>query len=80
MASLPAPAPPTPTTPAGMPPPGVIPNYENPESRAYEAVAAGAVIMSIMLIFVFMKVYARAAVTKTLGSDDCKTFGTELFI
>ncbi|MCJ1404232.1 hypothetical protein MMC11_007457 [Xylographa trunciseda] len=58
-----------PNTPAGVPPPGVIPNFQA-ESRAESVIITSLTITAIMAVFVFLRLYSRMRFTKALGSDD----------
>lgn len=54
-----------------MPPaPGVISNFKDPESHAYEGIVATSVCLSLMMPFFAMRMYSRAS--RNLGGDDCK--------
>jgi hypothetical protein len=54
------------------PPPGVKPNFVNPESRAYQARITIAVCSAVMLLFVGVRVYALLVITRKWAADDCK--------
>lgn len=58
--------------PAMAPPPGVIPNFKNPESKAYESITTTAVCVSLMMPFFALRIYSRVFVTRSLGWDDCE--------
>lgn len=58
--------------PAMAPPPGVLPNLKDPESRAYESIVTTAVCVSLMMPFFMLRLYSRIFVTRSLGWDDCK--------
>ena len=45
--------------PALAPPPGVVPNFVNPVSRANTVFAANGVVTAIMLLFVFARLFAK---------------------
>ncbi|CAG8952740.1 hypothetical protein HYFRA_00008984 [Hymenoscyphus fraxineus] len=56
--------------PALPPPKGVTSNFVNPESRATEARAAIYLCLSLMVISVLLRVYARLRVSRSFGADD----------
>lgn len=55
-----------------QPPPGVEPNFVNPESTASTAIAVTVLFTVIMFIFVCMRVYTKLFVSRAKGWDDCK--------
>ena len=61
-----------PDVPMGPPPPGVIPNFENPPSSAWETYLTVSLCLGFMIPFVSTRIYARKVVTKAMGIDDCK--------
>ena len=60
------------TTPAGMPPKGVIPNLINPHSDAYQYYAVAGICTGLMTFLVLMRLYVRFLVTRTQWWDDCE--------
>lgn len=60
-----------PTAPALPPPLGVQSNFENPESQSHITVIPCAVIVGIMIILVFIRMYTKVYILKSLGWDDC---------
>ena len=64
--------------PAGSPPPGVLPNFEHPDSRATEVYVAIGICMSITLIFIILRLYVKLCVTHLWGWDDGKLSETAL--
>lgn len=60
--------------PLASPPPGVIPNYANPESRAYETIIVVTISLSLMFPFFLLRVYSRVFITRSIGWDDCKVY------
>lgn len=57
---------------ARAPPPGVKPNFINPESRQNEMVAANAACLTIGILFLLMRLWTRLFLTRSIGWDDCK--------
>ena len=60
--------------PAGPPPPGVMPNFAHPQSRAYQAHIGMGVCIGVTSIFVVLRMYVKLAVTHKWGWDDCESF------
>ena len=56
--------------PLAAPPPGVVPNFNNPQSRAYQLHIGMAVCIGITSVFVLLRIYARAFVQRTWGWED----------
>ena len=59
------------TLPALPPPPGVEPNFDNPEDRKPMAIALIALVLVLMLSFVSLRVCARTKLKTPYGWDDC---------
>lgn len=59
--------------PLAKPPPGVIPNFVNPESHAYQLTITVAVCLAFVIIAVSMRLYTKQFITKSMGWDDCKS-------
>lgn len=58
------------TIPAIPPPPGVIPNFENPYSLAPIGRAVLGVTFPLMIIAIASRLYTRLWVTRSIGPDD----------
>lgn len=58
--------------PALQPPPGIQPNFVNPEAIATQTRAATYVALPLMLLFLTLRMYTRLRVTRVVGADDCK--------
>ena len=56
--------------PAFDPPPGVHANFRNPPSRAYKVNIAAGVCLPFMVLFAFMRLYARAFLLKSISKSD----------
>ncbi|KAI3316495.1 hypothetical protein HD806DRAFT_444964 [Xylariaceae sp. AK1471] len=52
------------------PPPGIESNFKDPNSLAPGAIAAISVFFSFMIIVVFMRIYYRVRVARSVGLDD----------
>lgn len=61
--------------PATIPPPGVTPDFENPESRGSVHIITGAVLLALMILFYAIRIYAKVFVIKRFHWDDCKCGG-----
>lgn len=57
---------------AVTPPPGVTPNFANPETNVLTTNVVGTIFTTITIILVMMRIYTRSRLTKSLGWDDCK--------
>lgn len=58
--------------PAARPPPGRIPNFNNPESRANEAIITTAASLGLMLIFVSLRMYRKVRQHQSFNGSDCE--------
>lgn len=63
--------------PALAPPHGVVPNFIDPESRAYAVLVGSGILTAITLIFVMLRFYAKAFVTKAIGWEDGRDMETK---
>lgn len=59
--------------PSMIPPPGVVPNFENPYSRGQVYVAVATTVMVAMYILVTCKLYTKYFIIRKLGWDDRKS-------
>lgn len=57
--------------PAYPPPPGVISNFKNPVSLAKPLVIVNVMFLSLMMIFVGIRIYTKGYIVRKLGWDDC---------
>lgn len=57
-------------TPAGKPPPGVIPDPNNAPSRKGLINAISIIFPAVSLVFVILRIYARTVVSRAFGLDD----------
>jgi hypothetical protein len=58
--------------PAGVPPPGVTPNLDDPISKGPSFVTLG-IFVSLMLLAVLIRIFVRIRFTKSWQWDDCKS-------
>ena len=65
-------------TPALKPPPGVIPNFDNPAGVQGEIFATLIVCLVVSTIFVWSRLYTRYFIIKSQGWDDCNVFAVSL--
>jgi hypothetical protein len=54
------------------PPPGVIPNFEHPESQVYRLVITIAILLPVTTLVLFLRVYTKRVIVRNFGTDDCK--------
>ena len=59
-------------TPAGMPPPGVVPNLVNPSTRAPILLIVGSILMTFMLIIASMRFITKIYIVRHTTWDDCE--------
>lgn len=57
--------------PAIAPPEGLVSNFKNPTNRGYIITTVGSVLISLMVIFFAVRIYAKAWIQKKLWWDDC---------
>ncbi|TGJ78224.1 hypothetical protein E0Z10_g10540 [Xylaria hypoxylon] len=70
------------TTPAGIPPPGVQPNFADPPSSAPVLIAVGTALLAIMLVFASIRFYVKVVIHRKVTADDSATrakFGTHMW-
>lgn len=58
-------------TPLLPPPPGVKPNFQNPQTRAPQAHITVSVCSVLSVIFVVLRVHRRLRLSRSWGLDDC---------
>ena len=59
-------------TPAGRPPPGVRPNFVDPESLRTPVIAINVIFLVLATLAVVMRVYTKRTIARAVGWDDCK--------
>jgi hypothetical protein len=57
---------------AWPPPPGVVPNFINPESVGYRLIVAAIMCPAIALVFLLLRLYTKLCILKKLLLDDYK--------
>ena len=57
--------------PGMAPPPGVMPNYVDPYNRGYLITSVGSLLLGLMMVFVFVRVYVKVRIQKRFSWDDC---------
>lgn len=58
--------------PALKPPPGVIPNFVNPESNMQFLIVTTTCFTALAGLFVAFRMYTRLYINRSAGSDDCQ--------
>ncbi|KAK8022516.1 hypothetical protein PG993_013283 [Apiospora rasikravindrae] len=56
--------------PAAPPPPGVIPDFQNPDNYKQANVILHSVVLSASTIAVLIRIYTRNFITRSMGTDD----------
>ncbi len=59
--------------PAGTPPPGVVPDLDNPPSRALDLYIGMGICISVTAVLLALRMYAKFIVTHSPGWDDRET-------
>lgn len=57
---------------ASSPPAGVIPNYVEFKSHAYQVIITVSVCLSLVVFAVLVRLYTNKFITRSIGWDDCK--------
>ena len=60
--------------PAGVPPPGIIPNLIDPPSLVAATLAVGTIIILLTTSFTVLRIISNSTGGHKLGLSDCKTF------
>jgi len=58
--------------PALTPPPGVNPNFTNPERQTFRFNVSGAVLLGIMVFFLCSRLYTKCFIRRKATWDDCE--------
>ncbi|KAI0404812.1 hypothetical protein F4802DRAFT_212963 [Xylaria palmicola] len=56
--------------PASPPPPGIRSNFDNPDNYKSQVIILQAVVVPFTTLAVFIRLYTRAVIKKSLGADD----------
>lgn len=59
--------------PAIPPPPGVVPNFIDPENRVMTIININAIFMALSGVILLLRLYSRRFIVHQLGFADCKT-------
>jgi hypothetical protein len=59
------------TTPAGVPPLGVVPDLSDPPTTRYKLMAVESSLMAVMLLVASLRFYSASCVRRKLHADDC---------
>ena len=58
--------------PGLQPPPGVIPNFVDPENYQGKIIASNVVFLALATIFTAAKLYTRAVIVRSVRWEDCE--------
>lgn len=58
--------------PAGTPPVGVIPDFENPPNLDTYVILTISVCMTFATVAVLLRMYTKTFITRSLAYEDCK--------
>ena len=68
------------TQPAGAPPDGVLPNFDDPMNHAGNLIACNVVLLTASVIIVAARIVSRTILTDwRLGWDDCELLPNSFF-
>ncbi|KAF2866564.1 hypothetical protein BDV95DRAFT_203271 [Massariosphaeria phaeospora] len=56
--------------PATMPPPGIMPNFSNPDNYKHQNIILHSVVLAITTVAVLVRLYTRAVIKRNIGVDD----------
>lgn len=56
--------------PGGKPPPGLILNFDHPQSNAIIEYVGVGICLGVTVVFVLLRIYVKLAVTRAWGWDD----------
>lgn len=59
--------------PIGFPPPGITPNFENPQTIASAIIVIGVVMAVLTVSFVVLRLYSNQHSSRKFALDDCMT-------
>lgn len=65
------------TVGASPPPPGVVPNFDNPESIAHRVIIISVLGAVIGIPLCLIRLYTKRRILRNFGWDDCKKFLVE---
>ncbi|KAF2267212.1 hypothetical protein CC78DRAFT_577411, partial [Lojkania enalia] len=65
--------------PVQAPPPGVMPNFDNPDSLAPGALAVISIFLALMVITLVARLYCRISIVRRAGLDDWMAAGAGAF-
>lgn len=57
---------------ASPPPFGVVPNFNHPKSQGNRIIVVIAILLPLATFVLFLRIYTKRMIVRTLGSDDCK--------
>lgn len=58
--------------PSIPPPPGVIPNFINPEDVSYRVFVAAGICLPLLFLSLGLRIYAKYRILKSRTWDDCE--------
>ena len=61
--------------PAAMPPPGVVPNFDNPSNLNNYIMTTMVVCVTCCTLAVGMRVYTKLFLIRCMSYDDCELYG-----
>jgi hypothetical protein len=58
---------------ASPPPPGITPNFDNPESIGYRVVVASIIPLTFATFILFLRAYVKLVILGKTAIDDCRS-------
>src|SRR5438874_1454960 len=68
------------TVGASPPPPGVTPNFDNPESIAYRVILASLLGPIIAIPICLVRLYTKRYILRLVTNDDCESLSIQQFL
>lgn len=65
--------------PGAQPPPGIIPNFVDPESCGNAVFAGLAISSALMALFVILRMYTKITIKRSHSWEDCRSFLGQFF-
>jgi hypothetical protein len=53
------------------PPPGVVPNFDNPESTGYKVIITAVVTWALATSIVLLRAYVKLRIIRKMNANDC---------
>ncbi|KAH6699861.1 hypothetical protein BKA61DRAFT_561976 [Leptodontidium sp. MPI-SDFR-AT-0119] len=64
----------------GPPPPGVTPNFKNPENHTHDLIVACIICQLLSTSAILLRLYTRYVITKVVGIEDLSSYGLGIHV